>query len=102
MESILKLLLSLFILSISLNAYSKDNVYQIYEAKDGRVLRLNLQTGDVHLVAKEGLVSLSDKSQILKVGSYYEMDDGPKEAKYLKYLGGGKFEKSQFAILSIK
>jgi hypothetical protein len=36
------------------------------------------------------------------VGSCYEMDDVPKEAKYLKYRGGGKFEKNQFFILTLK
>ncbi len=98
----MKLILSLLILSASLNAYAEDNVYQIHEAKDGRILRLNLQTGEMHLVSNEDLVSLSEKSPILKIGSYYKMEDGKKEAKYLKYLGNGRFEKSKFAILSIK
>jgi hypothetical protein len=97
-----KYLIPLIVIFLSSNVFSEDALYQIHEAKDGRVLRLNMQTGAVHLITNKGLDELSENSPDLKVGKYYEMEDGLKEEKYLKYLGNGKFEKSKFAILSIK
>ena len=79
-----------------------DDIYQIYEAKDGRIFSLNKQTGDMRLVDGSHIIELSNKTVVLKIGSYYEMEDGKKDMKYLKYLGGGKFEKSAYAIISSK
>lgn len=98
----MKIFTLLALLVISSTVIAGDDPYQIYEAKDGRVFSLNKQTGDMRLVDGSHLISLSKKTIILKVGSYYEMEDGKKENKYLKYLGDGKFEKSKFAIISAK
>jgi hypothetical protein len=98
----MKVLISTFLLLISFSVCGDGNTYQIYEAKDGKIFRLNQQTGELHLIEGGSLVSLSEKTVVLKVGGYYEMEDGNKEAKFLKYLGNGKFEKSKFALISIK
>jgi len=98
----MKRILTIFLFIVSLSAIADENVYQIHETKDGKILRLNKQTGALYLVEGDSLVSLYDKTVVLKIGSYYEMEDGKKEARYLKYLGNGKFEKSKVAILSIK
>lgn len=98
----MKIFTLLALLVINSTVIADDDLYQIYEAKDGRVFSLNKQTGDMRLVDGSHLISLSKKTVILKVGSYYEMEDGKNEMKYLKYLGGGRFEKSKYAIISTK
>jgi len=90
----------LIFLSFTVNADS--DTFQIIESKDGRVIRLNKNTGDMHLVDGKGLIALTENTIVLKKGHYYEMGDGKKDAKYLKYLGNGKFEKSKFAIRQVK
>ena len=97
----MKIFTLIAVLVLSFSVQAGDDIYQIYEAKDGRVFSLNRQTGDMRLVDGSSLIFLSKKTVILKVGGYYEMEDGKKNKNiFLKYLGGGKFEKSKYAITS--
>ena len=72
--------------------------YQLISATDGKVFRLDLQTGAVHYITPERMVSLSNGLPVLRVGEYYQMSDAKDDTKYLKYLGNGQFEKSQWAV----
>ena len=81
---------------------AEGEAYLIHETQDGRVLRLNKNTGEMHLVEGTRLVSLSEKTATLQVGAYYEMGDAKSEEKFLKYLGNGKFERSKFAIVPVE
>ena len=72
--------------------------YQLISATDGKVYRLDSQTGAVHYITPERMVSLSNGLPVLRVGEYYQMSDAKDDTKYLKYLGNGQFEKSQWAV----
>jgi len=76
--------------------------YQVITTAKGEVYRLDDQTGKVHHVSPEGMFLLHDNTPIITVGSYYKMEDvsAEGEPQFLKYLGEGKFEKSQFAIIN--
>ena len=41
-------------------AQADPNTFSIHEAKDGRVLRLNNETGDIHLVTENRLQHLTE------------------------------------------
>ena len=72
--------------------------YQLTTAADGKIYRLDTKTGAVHYITPERMVSLSDEIQMLRIGEYYQMSDAKDDTKFLKYLGSGQFEKSQWAI----
>ena len=75
--------------------------YQLVNVSDGKVYQLDTKTGALHFVTPEGMYVLTEKVAlpVLRKGQYYEMEDGREEAKFLKYLGNGQFEKNKFAIL---
>jgi len=77
-------------------ASAEENIYSIHESKDGRVFRLNHQSGDIYLIKQDGLLHLSESNIILQIGRYYRTEKGYK--KYLKYLGNGEFESSKYAV----
>jgi hypothetical protein len=85
-------------------AQPKDSVsaFQLVTAKDGRLVRLNVQNGQVFLVGEKGLIPLSDETPVLEVGAYYEMADAKDKAKFLKYLGNAQFEKSEWSIRKVQ
>lgn len=76
--------------------------YQMITTTKGELYRLDNQTGTVHYISPNGMNQLHEDTPNLKVGSYYEMEDvtAKGEPKFLEYLGKGKFEKSQFAIVN--
>jgi hypothetical protein len=45
-------------------------------------------------VTPDGTFSLSEGTLKLKQGQYFQLEDG----KFLKYIGNGQFEKSDYAI----
>lgn len=73
--------------------------YQLTTAIDGKIYRLDTKTGAVHFITPERMVLLSDELPMLRIGEYYQMSDAKDDTKFLKYLGSGQFEKSQYAIL---
>lgn len=80
----------------------KASRYQIITTAKGEVYRLDNQTGAVHYISPKSMFELHDSTPVLKVGTYYEMEDitDEKKEKFLKYLGNGQFEKSKWAILN--
>lgn len=68
--------------------------YQLLASPDGKVYRLDAKTGAVQYVAPDGTFSLSEGTPKLKQGQYFQLEDG----KFLKYIGNGQFEKSDYAI----
>jgi hypothetical protein len=48
----------------------ESSPYQLVSTKDGKTIRLNTQTGDVHLVTDKGLIRLTDDNPVLEVGEY--------------------------------
>lgn len=68
--------------------------YQLVTASDGKVYRLDSQTGIVHYVTAEKMLALNDELPTLHIGEYYQMADANGTTKYLKYLGNAQFEKS--------
>jgi hypothetical protein len=82
----------------SCNQSPKAAQFQLTPGPDGKVFRLNSETGETYLVTDSGLVELSDAAPVLRVGEYYEMADASTNEKFLKYLGQGKFEQSAWAI----
>ncbi|MCG7868776.1 MAG: hypothetical protein JAY74_20695 [Candidatus Thiodiazotropha taylori] len=87
-----------FIFGLTSSAHAEQNIYSIKEAKDGRVFRLNQNTGEIYLITNSGLQQLTEGTIELRVGEYYEMELKMGDYKFLKYLGNGKFEKSKFAL----
>lgn len=74
--------------------------YKLIEVQSGDVFRLDSETGAVTLVTIEGMKELTYETPLLEIGGYYKLEDSiAGESGYLKYLGGGKFEESEFAIL---
>ena len=72
--------------------------YQLINSTDGKVYRLDAKTGMVHYISPGSMVLLSDATPMLQIGEYYQMSDAKDDTKFLKHLGNGQFEKSQFAI----
>ena len=72
--------------------------YQLVSGTDGKVYRVDAKTGAVHYISPGSMVLLSDATPMLQPGEYYQMSDAKDDTKFLKYLGNGQFEKSQFAI----
>ena len=68
--------------------------YELVAASDGKVYRIDSQSGTVHYVTSEKMLALNDGLPTLHVGEYYQMADADGNSKYLKYLGNGQFEKS--------
>lgn len=76
--------------------------YELFNSSSGDVYKIDLKTGDVFHLSKTSEVLLSTATPLLVVGTYYEMEDAKNGKKYLKYLGGGKFEESDYAVLKRK
>ena len=95
------LILVPLLFGLSVSAQAEPNTFSIHEAKDGRIFRLNHDTGDIYLVTDSGLQNLTEGTIKLRVGEYYEMETMQGDSKFLKYLGNGKFEKSKYAIRQI-
>ncbi|PXX41588.1 hypothetical protein [Undibacterium pigrum] len=68
--------------------------YQLVTSSDGKVYRLDSQSGTVHYVTPEKMLALNDELPTLHVGEYYQMADASGNVKYLKYVGNAQFEKS--------
>lgn len=77
-------------------------IFQLITSNEGKLYRLNSSTGEIFVVTDTGLTELTSETTVLQIGQYYKMADGKTEAKFLKYLGDGKFEPSRFAIKEIK
>lgn len=84
------------------NSATESPAYQLITAQDGKLFRLNSQTGETYLVTDSGLVQLTDKWPMLQVGEYYQMADAKTDEKFLKYLGDGRFEKGKWAIKKVR
>ena len=93
----LQLVILMFCSFLLTTTYADQDAYSIYNAKDGRVFRLNHQSGDVHLVTEDGLLRLTEGKTKLIVGQYYKLEEKQGESNFLKYLGNGEFEKSKYA-----
>jgi hypothetical protein len=72
--------------------------YQLLASPDGQVYRLDAKTGAVDYVTPDGMFSLSEATPKLKQGQYFQLEDG----KFLKYIGNGQFEKSDYAVRRVK
>jgi len=72
--------------------------YQLVTTTDGKIYRLDIETGAVHFVSPDGMFALYDRIPMLRKDGYYEMEDAKDDSKFLKYLGEGQFEKSKWAI----
>ncbi|MFZ6874163.1 hypothetical protein ACO0LF_19060 [Undibacterium sp. Di27W] len=68
--------------------------YQLVTSSDGKVYRLDAQSGTVHYVTAEKMLALNDELPTLHVGEYYQMADAKGNIKYLRYVGNAQFEKS--------
>ncbi|MCH8622787.1 YgdI/YgdR family lipoprotein [Undibacterium sp. TS12] len=90
---ILLTILVLFTLSACEGSWSSPR-YQLVTASDGKVYRIDSQSGTVHYVTAEKMQALNDGLPTLHVGEYYQMADADGNSKYLKYLGNAQFEKS--------
>ena len=77
---------------------SAPSRFQLITATDGKIYRLDAKTGAVHYISPNSMVPLSDETPMLRIGEYYQMSDAKDDTKFLKYLGNGQFEKSQWAI----
>ena len=90
---ILATLLTLTTVSACEGSWSNPR-YQLVTSSDGKVYRLDAQSGTVHYVTGDKMVALNDGLPTLHVGEYYQMSDAAGGTKYLKYLGNAQFEKS--------
>ena len=73
--------------------------YQFVTSSNGDAYVFQATTGKISRVTNDGLATLSEATQTLKIGRYYKFEDATKEEPFVKYIGGGKFEPSKFAIL---
>ncbi len=90
---VLSILLVMFNLAACDRGWSGQR-YELVAASDGKVYRIDSQSGTVHYVTAEKMQALNDGLPTLHVGEYYQMADADGNSKYLKYLGNGQFEKS--------
>ena len=75
--------------------------FLLTESERGEVYRLDTQTGEITLVTPDGLVRLNYKTPQLEIGRYYRLEDPPVgDPHFLKYLGNGSFEESEYAVLN--
>ncbi len=74
---------------------SKTSRYQLHHISEKKVFLLDTEAGALYAVSSEGLHELSHEVPTLEIGQYYKDED----EKFLKYLGNGKFEESNMAIL---
>jgi len=72
--------------------------YQLTTTTDGKIYRLDTKTGAVHYITPDRMISLSDEIPMLRIGEHYQMSDAKDDTKFLKYIGSGQFEKSQWAV----
>ncbi|MCG7940571.1 MAG: hypothetical protein N0C88_17220 [Candidatus Thiodiazotropha lotti] len=102
----MKLLQIIAIASLSIGLFACEQlappqVFQMITTPDGKTLRLNTKSGETHLVTDQGLIHLSENNPVLVVGEYYEMSDADTDEKFLKYKGGGQFEKKAWAVRKV-
>jgi len=71
--------------------------YRFISIGDGKIYRLDRQTGAIYYVDSNHLVRVTKKIPVLRVGKYYEMGDAQDDTKFLKYLGNARFQKSKHA-----
>jgi hypothetical protein len=71
--------------------------YQLLASPDGKVYRLDVKTGAVHYITPDGMFPLLSGTPKLTNGQYFQLEDG----KFLKYIGNGQFEKSDYAVRKI-
>jgi len=72
--------------------------YTLVTSADGKVYRVDNKTGAVHYVSPDGMFLLSEGTPKLRQGQYFHLEDG----KFLKYIGNGQFEKSDYAVQRVK
>ena len=72
--------------------------YRFVSINDGKVYRLDRETGAIDYVRGDHLVRVTKKIPVLRVGKYYEMGDAEEDPKFLKYLGDARFQKSKHAV----
>lgn len=77
--------------------YATSHNYQLLATPDGKVYRLDEKTGVINYVSTDGIFTLSEGIPKLKQGQYFQLEDG----KFLKYLGNGQFEKSEWAARKV-
>ncbi len=77
--------------------------FQLTAGPEGKLFRLNTETGETYLVTETKLVRLTDanKSVFLRIGEYYEMADAQNSERFLKYVGQGQFERSAWSIVEV-
>lgn len=75
--------------------------YQFVTTTTGEAYVFHPKTGKVSLVSKDGLHLLQDATPMLRIGEYYELQDGTTDARFVKYLGGGKFEPAKYSIRKV-
>jgi hypothetical protein len=78
----------------------KDD-YQFITSANGDCYVFHPKDGKVAVVTKDGIHSLDEATLILRVGEYYKVEDGSGDTPFLKYLGGGKFEPSKYAVKEV-
>lgn len=73
---------------------AKTGIYTLFETKNGNLLLLNTQTGEVAIFKEDKMrfSIISNDRVSIKVGQIYELEDGNNENKYVRYQGSGKFE----------
>lgn len=71
--------------------------FQFISTPSGDSFIFHAKTGKIVRITSDGLDTLTETTKVLQVGEYYQLDDGG-DQPYVKYLGGGKFEPSKWAI----
>ncbi len=72
--------------------------FQFVTSPNGDAYVFHPATGKISRVTRDGLDTLTEGTQTLQIGKYYKFEDATKEEPFVKYIGGGKFEPSRFAV----
>lgn len=75
-----------------------ESKFAIHQADGNGVYLINMDTGGVDLVSPTGIKKLDRETPLLIAGQYYKTESG----KFLKYLGNGTFEASDFAVRKVE
>ncbi len=78
---------------------STQQRHTLFNASSGDTYKIDHSSGKVFLLTNDREIQLRSSTPVLKVGFYYEMEDAENGKKYLKYLGNGKFEASEYAVI---
>ena len=73
--------------------------FQFVTSPNGDAYVFHPATGKISRVTRDGLDTLTEGTQTLQIGKYYRFEDATKEEPFVKYIGGGKFEPSEYSIL---